>query len=134
MLIAAEHGFRKVVGVDFSEPLCQMARENLENYRRRRKLKSELIIVHSDVVRYAIQSDETTFFLYDPFSAVILIQVLQNLRQSLADHPRDIWVIYNSPRYHDLMNQSGLFTHSRNYEIGGNEFCVYGNAKIPCCE
>ena len=131
VLIAAEYGFKKVVGIDFSEPLCQMARKNLETFRRSRTLQSEVVIVHSDVVLYPIQSDETTFFLYDPFSAEVLGQVLQNLRQSLAKHPRQIWVIYNSPRYHDVMERSGVFTESRDYEIGGNEFCVYGSGRMP---
>ena len=131
ILIAANYGFKKVVGVDFSEPLCQIARKNLEAFGRRRKLKSEVVIVHADVVDYAIQPDETTFFLYDPFSSEVLSKVLENLRQSLAAHPREIWLIYNSPSFHDLMERCGLFTESRRFEIGGNEFHVYANARIP---
>lgn len=127
ILIAADYGFKKVVGIDFSEPLCQQARTNLEAYRRRRKLTSEVIIVHSDVVRYAIKADETTFFLYDPFSAEVLAKVLENLRASLIAHPRRIQVIYNSPRYHEVMERSGVFTGNRHFVIGGNEFCVYEN-------
>ena len=127
ILIAAEYGFKKVVGIDFSEPLCHRARKNLESYRRRRKLESEISIVHSDVVRYKIQADETIFFLYDPFSAEVLAKVLENVRRSLIAHPRPIQVIYNSPRYHDVMERCGVFTDNQHYVIGGNEFCVYGN-------
>ena len=29
------------------------------------------------------------------------------------------------------MERSGVFTESRDYEIGGNEFCVYGNGRMP---
>jgi SAM-dependent methyltransferase len=101
VLIAAQYGFKKVIGVDFSKPLCQIARNNVAAFGRRRKLKSDIHIVHADVVHYPIQSDDTTFFLYDPFSAKVLNQVLENIRQSLTSYPRNIWMIYNSPAYHD---------------------------------
>lgn len=129
ILIAAQYRFRKVIGVDFSEPLCLIARSNVVAFGRRRKLKSEINIVHADVVQYAIKSDDTIFFLYDPFSAKVLTQVLENIRQSLVAYPRDIWVIYNSPAYHDLMESCGLFTPGRHFEFGGSEFCVYGNTR-----
>jgi len=131
VMIAAQFGFRKVVGIDFSEPLCRIALMNLEKFRRGRKLDSEVSIIHSDVVDYAIQKDETVFFLYDPFNAVVLAQLLRNIGRSLAEHPREIHLIYNSPEYHEIMEQGGVFTHSRLLEIGGNEFRVYGTGKIP---
>ena len=131
LLIAAQYGFRKVVGVDFSESLCRIARNNVAVFSRRRRLESAISIVHSDVIHYAINSDETTFFLYDPFSAKVLTQVLNNIRQSLISNPREIWVIYNSPAYHELMEGCGLFTEIRHFEFGGSEFCVYGNAAGP---
>ena len=65
------------------------------------------------------------FFLYDPFSPAILGQVLENLRRSLDAVPREIWVIYNSPRHHDVMERSGLFASNQRHEIGGIEFRVY---------
>ncbi|MBC8003672.1 MAG: class I SAM-dependent methyltransferase [Opitutaceae bacterium] len=127
LLIAAQYGFRRVVGVDFSEPLCRVARKNLEAFRRSRSITSDVQVVHADVVQYSIQPDETVFFLYDPFSTEVLDKVIGNIRQSLSIHPRKIWVIYNAPRHHDVIVQSGLFGRIQNYEIGGNEFCVYGN-------
>lgn len=125
LLIAGEHGFRRVVGVDFSEPLCAIARSNIERYRQRRDLASEILVVHSDVTQYSPRNDDSIFFLYDPFHASILKRVLDGLRESLARCPRKIWFIYNSPRCHDVMMESGLFSSSKSYEIGGNEFTVY---------
>ncbi len=136
VLIAATCGFRKIVGIDFSAPLCEIARRNIDSFQRHRRLNAEIVIVHSDVVLYEFQGDETVFFLYDPFSAAILGKVLENLRRSLEEVPRPIWIIYNSPRHHDVMERSGLFTSSQHREIGGIEFCIYhhaatGNAGTP---
>lgn len=131
LLIAAQYGFRKVIGVEFSEPLCRVARRNWEVFSHRQKLESNVVVVHADVVDYAFHSDEIIFFLYDPFSSEVLTQVLDNLRRSVAANPRDIWLISNSPRYHELMVGCGLFNEDRRYVIGGSEFHVYKNARSP---
>jgi 2-polyprenyl-3-methyl-5-hydroxy-6-metoxy-1,4-benzoquinol methylase len=34
LLMAAEHGFRKIIGIDFAADLCLTARGNVEQYRR----------------------------------------------------------------------------------------------------
>ena len=125
LLIAAEHGFRLVTGVDFSEPLCETARRNLAAFQRGRTLNAEVSVIHCDVVDYVIRPDDTVFFLYDPFHAKVLASVLDGLRQSLKASPRTLWLIYNSPRLHDVVQQSGLFSACRQFEIGGNEFSVY---------
>lgn len=130
LMVAAQYGFEKIVGIDFSESLCRLAHQNLKAFRRRRKVESKIIILHTDAVHYRIQGDEHTFFLYDPFGREVLSKVLQNIRASLVSHPRQLCLIYNSPRHHELVEQSGVFAHHRHFEIGGNEFCVYGNAPI----
>lgn len=127
MMIAALYGFKKIVGIDFSQSLCQLAEKNLGAFSRRRKLNPNVSIVHQDVVHYEFQGDDKTVFLYDPFGPVVLSKVIENLGDSLRAHPRQIRLIYNSPRHHEVIQQSGLFTSSRHYEIGGTEFCVYGN-------
>ncbi len=131
VMIAAHYGFRKVIGIEFSESLCHLARKNVAAFSQRRKVVSDVSIVHSDVIHYAIQSDETTFFLYDPFGAEVLTQLLENLCRSVMAHPREIRLIYNSPRHHDVMERCGLFTDRQHFDIGGNEFCVYANAVVP---
>ncbi len=125
LILAAQYGFPKVVGVEFSEALCQVARRNLEESHRRNPWPGQVDVVHADVVAYAIQPDDCTFFLYDPFNAEVLAQVLENLRRSLAAHPRRLCLIYNAPRHHDVVAASGLFAPRVDHEIGGNEFAVY---------
>lgn len=127
LLIAAQYGFRKVIGVEFSEPLCQVARKNLETFRSSRKITSEVLVVHADVVQHVVQPDETVFYFFDPFSAHVLEQVIDNIRQSLGTHPRRIWIIYNSPKHFEIIERSGQFTRIQNGEIGGSEIRVYQN-------
>jgi hypothetical protein len=39
LMLAAEHGFRRVVGVEFAHDLCAVAARNLEGYTRRRRFQ-----------------------------------------------------------------------------------------------
>lgn len=125
VMLAAQHGFSTIVGIDFSAELCRSAEKNLEEFRKRRRVESEIRILHSDVVDYAVGPEDSVFFLYDPFSKEVLGGVLENIKASLVSAPRALCLIYNSPRLHDEIERAGVFARSRYYELGGNEFYVY---------
>ncbi|MGA1237641.1 MAG: methyltransferase domain-containing protein [Limisphaerales bacterium] len=125
VMLAAQHGFKRVVGVDFSSELCGVAERNIAEFRKRRAVDADIRILHSDVVEYAVGSNDSVFFLYDPFSKEVLSKVLENIRLSLIAEPRNLCLIYNSPRHHEEIHRSGVFERSSFYEIGGNEFYVY---------
>jgi SAM-dependent methyltransferase len=125
VMVAAQYGFRNIVGVDFSPELCRVAERNISEFRKRRPVESEIRILHSDVVEYAVGSNDSVFFLYDPFSKEVLGKVIENIKASLAATPRSLCLIYNSPRLHAEIEGSGVFERSAFYEIGGNEFYVY---------
>lgn len=127
LLIASQFGFRKVVGIEFSEHLARLARANVETFAKVRPLRSPIEIVQTDATSYPFEADERVFFLFNPFDAVVLEQVLENLGRSLEASPRTIWLIYNTPLHDDVVRASSLFTHGAYYEIGGNRFRVYTN-------
>jgi SAM-dependent methyltransferase len=125
VLLAAEWGFRKVVGIEFSGPLCEINRNNLVAYKRRHALKAQVEIIESDVTQYVFQKDDRVCFLFDPFDSVILEQVLRNLKQSLRLHPRTLWMIYNTPAEHAVVMGSGVFQKWQCHWVRGTEFFVY---------
>ena len=67
------------------------------------------------------------FYMYNPFDKVVMARLLANLHASVARFPRKIWLIYNTPIHDQLISQSGLYSESREYEIGGTKFNVYNN-------
>jgi SAM-dependent methyltransferase len=125
LLIAAQYGFRKVVGVEFSPALCVIARANIERFRAKSKLRSAVEVVEGDAAAYQFAADDCVLFMFNPFDGYILTKVVRNLGDSLRKHPRRLCVIYNTPRYHEVLDASGLFSAKNDYEIGGNQFRVY---------
>jgi SAM-dependent methyltransferase len=130
VMLAAKHGFRKIIGLEFSNPLCLQARANLEGFLRKCPSNSEVEIIESDVTQYHWSDEETIFFMFDPFSSQILSQVLKNIRISLERRPRTLWLIYNSPRDHATVEASGLFVGHQTHIIAGGEFRVYSNQRM----
>jgi SAM-dependent methyltransferase len=127
LLIAAQCGFQKIIGVEFSPGLCESTRQNVEIFKRRCGVTARIDIVMSDVTHYRIQPDESIFFMYNPFDAVVMEQVVANLRQSVALTPRPVWLIYNTPICQHVIEKAGMFTNRLFREIGGSNFLVYAN-------
>jgi SAM-dependent methyltransferase len=127
LLLAARFGFERVVGVEFCPELCNIARDNIKTFARKTRLASYIDVVHSDVASFFIEAEYNVFYMYNPFDKVVMARLLANLHASVARFPRKIWLIYNTPIHDQLISQSGLYSESREYEIGGTKFNVYNN-------
>lgn len=91
LLLAAQFGFRHVVGVELSEELAQTARENL----RAVGIDGEVHTV--DAAHMEFPDGPLVVYLYNPFGEATVKVVLDNLRRSLSERPRDTFVIYVNP-------------------------------------
>jgi SAM-dependent methyltransferase len=90
LCIMARRRLRKCVGVELSEPLCQIARRNALKLRGR---KAPIEIVCGDAAT-ANLADGTIYFMFNPFGAETLRDTLQNIRDTLSVKPRAIKVVY----------------------------------------
>lgn len=125
MLIAAQYGFRKVTGIEFSAPLCAIARKNIERFAAKKNALSPMEVIEADATEHLFAPDDRVLFMFNPFHEKVMERLMQNLRRSLMEHPRSIWLIYNDPLHHATIVQSGLFHHDQEYWVGGTEFRVY---------
>lgn len=125
LLLAVECGFRRVIGVEFSHELCDVARRNLAAFQEHWGRPMDATIAEVDATKFVIEPDQTVFYLFNPFNAVVLEQVLANLRDSLARAPRQVWLIYNTPLHREVVERTGLFAAPVEFTTRGNQFCVY---------
>ena len=95
LILAGQHRFRKIIGVEFSSELNGIARRNIE--RARQGMRCDRIeLVTMDAARYEIPDDATTLYFANPFSGEILDAVLRNIQASLVRAPRTISVVSHS--------------------------------------
>lgn len=92
LLAAADLPFKRVIGVEFSEYLCDMARANIEKYRASSQRCHDVEVRCTDARDFAIPADAAFFYLYEPFTEDIAGQVFGNIEESLRDHPRPVIV------------------------------------------
>lgn len=96
VLQAARYPFRKVIGVEVSETLHSIARENIDRNRQRLRCP-DTELVHADALDYELPDDVTVAFLYNPFRGEIFATVIERLLQSVERNPRPLRIIYVNP-------------------------------------
>lgn len=129
LMLAMEHGFRRVVGIEFSPELVGCAVDNLAKYAEQTKHQSDVKVICSDVVDYPIEDDQDIFYIFNAFDDVILLRVLENIRRSLDRAVRPIWLIYYNPDYGEMIeNKIDFLTKCKAFEYRGCVFHVYTNA------
>jgi len=99
---AAARPFRKVIGVEISGELVEIARRNLARLKRRRAGQVE--IYHADATAFAVPDDANVFFFFNPFGGATLARVVERIRESWRAHPRELFVIYfNHGRFDECL-------------------------------
>ncbi|MEA3213645.1 MAG: hypothetical protein QOE70_6702 [Chthoniobacter sp.] len=93
VLLAAELPFRRVLGVEFSDQLHEVALSNLRRVRSRLRCQDVEVIL-ADATQWKIPAEATVLFFFNPFDGEVLARVFANVRQSLAEAPRKLTIIY----------------------------------------
>ena len=97
VVVAASFPFRRVIGVELSSELSNEARENVVRCRIARRAPVEIVTANAST--YMIDDDVTTVYLYNPFRAATLHQVLNQLADSLQRCRRDMWIVACHPKH-----------------------------------
>ncbi|HEY0615518.1 MAG TPA: class I SAM-dependent methyltransferase [Candidatus Elarobacter sp.] len=116
VLLAARRPYRAVIGVEISPALVEIARENLAGARDAQRTVRDVKIVRADAAEYAFPRGDLVVFLYNPFRAPILEDVLVNLRGSGED--REIAILYHTPLERDAIDATGAFDLVRDLGFG----------------
>lgn len=99
LLLASEFPFRKIVGVEMREDLHAQALENVRRFRQPNAKCSQIECILEDATRYDFPVGKLVVYLFNPFSADVLSQVLRRLDESAEQHPREIVLVYVYPEF-----------------------------------
>lgn len=127
LIMASECGFKKITGVDFSRELCDKAMENIRAYQAGHRNDADIEVVNADAVNHTIRPDGTVFYFFNPFDEVVFGKVLDNITDSLAASPRNIWIIYHNPLWRRVVERWTMFKKISSFKIVDCEFVVYTN-------
>lgn len=127
LALAALAGFEKIKGIEFVKELSDIALKNIHNIKEKFPT-SQISVINCDILDYEICSDDSIFYLYDPFSEIILDKFLARVTHSYNLHKRAIHIIYynNLYTYEDTFKKYLSDKAVREaYQIDGNRIIIY---------
>ncbi|VAX36626.1 hypothetical protein MNBD_PLANCTO02-2053 [hydrothermal vent metagenome] len=110
LLMASEFPFKQVVGIEFARELHETALKNIQSFRSRKRQCNSVQSFNQDATEFQFPDDPLVLFFFNPFSAEILKQVLNNLQSSLDKTPRDVIALYYNPLHANVFQESPLFS------------------------
>jgi hypothetical protein len=109
---ASRYSFARVIGVELSAQLNDIARTNLA--RTRLRMRSRAVeLVRSDALDFAIPDDVSVVFFNNPFRGPVFATVIRNLIASVDRNPRRVRVVYFNPVESDFLLGTGRFRLTR---------------------
>ncbi len=97
VFLAARYPFKRVIGIEISKPLHDIAQKNIRNTQKSFACEN-IHLVNMDVLDYEIPEDLTIAYFFNPFVNDIFIRVIDNIHQSFLQTPRSIWIVYKNPK------------------------------------
>ena len=101
LILAAQLGFQRLIGVEIVPGLTDIARANLARLGVAAELHT------GDAARFVFPPGPAVLFLFNPFKAATIGGVIEALR---AVRGPELVVIYHAPDHGDLLDASGFLT------------------------
>lgn len=98
----------EVCGIEIDEEVYQMALDNRRFYNTRfRDSIDKIEIINGKAEDYAIHSEDTIFYFFNPFDLSIFSQVIDHIIESVEKQPRRIFVMMYYPKedYRDYLRK-----------------------------
>lgn len=106
VLLASEQRFRRVIGVELSPALADVACRNLVRYSRRHPHLCPAEVVCGNAAEIEFPPEPLAIYLHNPFDDVILSRVVERLGQSLLEQVRPTLVIYHAPVHREVLDRA----------------------------
>lgn len=97
LLVASRFPFRHIVGVELSSQLSAVATNNIAKFSAVWQQCRNIEACTGDATTIAYPAGPLVLYLYNPFLRPVLKRCLRNLARSLADEPREVYLIYINP-------------------------------------
>jgi SAM-dependent methyltransferase len=128
LLLAADYGFKKNIGIEFSEKLCDIAKENINKWQKHTNNKVKIEIVQSDVLDYLMSGKENIFYFFNPFDSYVLSSFINKINDSIKNYDRPVWLIFHNMECHKkVLKNSNIFRFFNLYIFGSVEYSLYKN-------
>jgi SAM-dependent methyltransferase len=121
LLMASEYAFRKIVGAEIIPELHAIAAENVRRYTNERQKCFAIETWLGDAREFPLPDGPLVIYLFNPFPADVLREVLRRIRFSFVENPREIYVIYHNLVHEDVFRDPAFLQTM----LGTDQFAIY---------
>ncbi len=126
LLMASDCPFRRIVGIEFLPALHHAATENIGKYSSEHQRCKHIESVNMDVRDFPFPSRPLVVYMFNSFPEAVFAEVLENLRRSVEQNPRPVYVAYRYLEFEHLLRRCEWLE-----KVAGTEhWAVYKNRQI----
>lgn len=107
LFVAEQCGFTNLIGVDIAKELIDDANANKAVYVRKNS-QSNIDFLFEDATKYLIPDNAQVLYFFNPFGEEVLQKVIDNIKESVKQHPRKVYCIYLNPKYKAVFEENGF--------------------------
>lgn len=97
LLMASEFSFSRVTGIEIDSELAETAKRNIEAYSKSRSLKTSVDVCCKSVDRFSFSPVNTVIYLFNPFDAKVLNELLAELNVAFSAGECELIFIFLDP-------------------------------------
>jgi SAM-dependent methyltransferase len=109
LMLAAQHPFRRIIGVEFAEELHRTAEENFRKLGQDKRIE----LIHEDAGEYPLPDEPLLIFMYHPFSEELMRKVAAKVLASYRLSPRKIKICYLNAVHENVWTAAGFRVATR---------------------
>jgi SAM-dependent methyltransferase len=129
LLLAADAGFRRVIGIELDPGLAADARRNLARHAQRRSAEAGSVPTSSvlchDAADVVLPPGPVLVFVYNSFGPWTLRRVLERIEESVRHDPRLVQLAYHNPVHAEVVEARPAFVRT----AGGRDWALFTVAR-----
>jgi SAM-dependent methyltransferase len=106
LLMASDYPFKRIIGVEFMPDLARSSQKNVASYSNDRQRCQQIEAICKDARDFQFPDGPLVVYLFNPFSEATFAQILENLRRSVEQTPRPVYIAYRFMEFAKLLSQA----------------------------
>lgn len=132
VLEAARFPFRRVMGVEFSRELADLASENVRQFCEGRVATDTVTIVCVDATEVTLPDGPIIIYLFNTFGAGVLRQFLSRAMSTQAVRPRPMIFLYCNPLHRHVFDEFSVLTRIEYSGPQRLKFSLFSPFELEC--
>jgi len=108
LLFASNYGFKRIIGVEFSPELHQIAQSNIELFSKQTRSRNSFKLYCMDVEDFIFPEGDLVIYLYNPFCGKVMEAVIHKITQAINNNSSALYILYRNPQCAELFDNHPL--------------------------